>query len=183
MSRQGHGIAEIVMEDIPMRHLIISVALAASAFAFPAWAAGGHGGGGMHGGAGMSAGMNGHGAIGAHGSLVSRTAHAAQGSGMKVGPQVSAVAHSNSHASAHMRKDNHGSLVSQTAHTAHTSGMKVGPQVRTVARSKSQGSAHANQHAIDAVNGTHGKAGSNSVLGTQTSSSANSASGKAQKHK
>lgn len=163
-----------------MRHLIISVALAASALALPAWAdAAGHGGGGMHGGAGM----NGHGAMGAHGSLVSQTAHTTQGSGMKVGPQVSAVARPNSHASTHTRKDNHGSQVSQTAHQAHTSGTKVGPQVRTVARSKSKGAAHANPHAIGAVNGTRGKAGSNSVLGTQTSSSANGANGRVQKHK
>ncbi|GAC1679411.1 MAG: hypothetical protein NVS9B2_30520 [Steroidobacteraceae bacterium] len=74
-------------------------------------------------------------------------------------------------ASTHTHPANHGALVSQTAHQAHASGMKVGPQVRTVARSKSQGPTHANSHALAAVNGTHGNAGSNSVLGTSTGTS------------
>jgi len=178
----GHGVFQTsLMEDIVMRHLMICVAIAASVLAMPAWAAAaGQGGGGMH---GAGTGMGGHAAMGTHGSMVSQTAHTAQSSGMKVGPQVSAVARSNSRASTHVHKDNHGRLVSQTAHQAHTSGMKVGPQVRTVARSKSQGSAHANQHAIDAVNGVHGKAGANSALGTNTSSSSNPISGKVHKHK
>lgn len=60
----------------------------------------------------------------------------------------------------------HGAAVSTAAHDAKFSGEKVGPQVRDVARSKSQGSAHANSHAINAVNGSHGNAASNSVLGT-----------------
>jgi hypothetical protein len=60
----------------------------------------------------------------------------------------------------------HGAAVSAAAHNAKLSGEKVGPQVRDVARSKSQGPAHANVHAINAVNGSHGNAASNSVLGT-----------------
>lgn len=59
----------------------------------------------------------------------------------------------------------HGATVSAAAHDAKLSGDKVGPQVRDVARSKSQGPAHANSHAIHAVNGSHGNAAANSVLG------------------
>ena len=72
----------------------------------------------------------------------------------------------------HMTNPNtHGAAVSAAAHDAKLSGEKVGPQVRDVARSKSQGPAHANSHAINAVNGSHGNAASNSVLGTSGSSS------------
>ena len=59
----------------------------------------------------------------------------------------------------------HGAAVSAAAHDAKLDGEKVGAQVRDVARSKSQGPAHANSHAINAVNGLHGNAASNSVLG------------------
>lgn len=70
----------------------------------------------------------------------------------------------------------HGAAVSAAAHDAKLSGEKVGPQVRAVARSNSQGPAHANSHAINAVNGSHGNATSNSVLGTGGSSSTSTAS-------
>ncbi|HEX7915489.1 hypothetical protein [Rudaea sp.] len=69
----------------------------------------------------------------------------------------------------------HGAAVSDAAHDAKLSGGKVGPQVRDVARSKSQGPAHANSHAINAVNGSHGSAASNSVLGTGGGSSTSTA--------
>ena len=162
--------------------ILIGAIVAAPAFA------GGHGGGGGGGhGFGSSMGNSsmsmGHMTNpGTHGALVSQTAHDAQLSGDKVGPQVREVARANKaddrdfsnvdtpKAKTHTHPTNHGALVSQTAHQAHASGMKVGPQVRTVARSKSQGPSHANSHAITAVNGTHGNAASNSVLGTSTTS-------------
>jgi len=176
--------------------------LVGAIFAAPAFA-GGHGGGGGFGGGhglGSSMSMSRGNALGSmhssssmghinnpdtHGALVSQTAHEAQDSGNKVGPQVREVARSNKSDKAegasdtdtdgrktktakaqHTHPVNHGQVVSQTAHKAHTSGMKVGPQVRTVARSKSQGPSHANAHAIAAVNGAHGNAASNSVLGS-----------------
>ena len=169
--------------------LLIGAIVAAPAFA------GGHGGGGFGGGHGMGSSMSvGHTSMGhmtnpdTHGALVSQTAHDAQLSGDKVGPQVRDVARSNKSnddafsdvdtpksakirtAKTHTHPTNHGALVSQAAHQAHTSGMKVGPQVRSVARSNSQGPSHANAHAIAAVNGAHGNAASNSVLGTSAPS-------------
>lgn len=65
---------------------------------------------------------------------------------------------------------NHGSDVSQAAHAARMSGSPVGPSVRSVARSNSQGPAHASANAISHVQNSPGKAASNSVLGTSTTS-------------
>lgn len=110
-----------------MRESLLLLAFGA-VFALPAFAAGGHGGGGFGGGHSMRS--LGH-------------------SSMSMG-----------HATTH------GAAVSTAAHDAKFSGEKVGPQVRDVARSKFQGPAHANSHAINAVNGSHGNAASNSVLGT-----------------
>ncbi len=123
-----------------MRACVFSILIGA-VVALPAFAAGGHGGGGFGGSRGMGLG------------------HSSTGMG-------------------HMTQPNtHGASVSAAAHDAKLSGGKVGPQVRDVARSKSQGPAHANSHAIDAVNGTHGNAAANSVLGngggTSTAKSSN----------
>jgi len=132
-----------------MSSLILSAVLTAPAFA----AHGGGSGGAMHAGGGA---MHGGPAAPNHGMAVSQSAHTAQGSGAKVGPQVSSVARSgatanrvgttnttskavtprSAHANTH---DNHGATVSQTAHAAKASGGKVGPQVRSVARSNAHG--------------------------------------------
>lgn len=65
-----------------MRTILVSaIALAAT---FPAWAAGGHGGGAMN-----------------HGADVSQAAHAARMSGSPVGPAVRSVARSNSQGPTH----------------------------------------------------------------------------------
>lgn len=79
-----------------------------------------------------------------HGATVSVAAHAAQSSGMKVGPQVRSVARTNAHASRHTHPVNHGADVSAAAHTAQASGMKVGPQVRDVARKNAKTTGKAN---------------------------------------
>ncbi|WP_157578783.1 hypothetical protein [Rudaea cellulosilytica] len=113
-----------------MRKSLLSLVFGA-VFALPAFAAGGHGGGGF--GGGHSMGSLGH-------------------SAMSMG-----------HAT---NSNTHGAAISAAAHDAKLSGEKVGPQVRDVARSKSQGPAHANVHVLNAVNGSHGNAASNSVLGT-----------------
>ena len=133
-----------------MRTLISSLILSAALTA-PAFAA--HGGGGMAGGGAMHGGP----AAPNHGMAVSQAAHTAQGSGAKVGPQVSSVARSGATASrvgttnttskavtrrtstAANTHTNHGATVSQTAHAAKANGGKVGPQVRTVARSNAHG--------------------------------------------
>ncbi|MEO5623404.1 MAG: hypothetical protein ABJB02_10005 [Dokdonella sp.] len=63
----------------------------------------------------------------------------------------------------------HGAAVSQAAASARAGGVNVGTSVRAVARGNSQGPVHASQNAILHVNGAHGRAGANSVLGTGVS--------------
>ena len=123
-----------------MRKSLLSLVFGA-VFALPAFAAGGHFGGGH------SMGSLGH-------------------SSMSMG-----------HATTH------GAAVSAAAHDAKFSGEKVGPQVRDVARSKSQGSAHANSHAINAVNGSHGNAASNSVLGVSSTATSAAATTSTKTHR
>lgn len=64
----------------------------------------------------------------------------------------------------------HGATVSAAAHTAHAGGLSVGSSVRDVARSNSQGATHASATALQHVQNSPGKASSNSVLGTSSSS-------------
>jgi len=93
------------------------------------------------------------------------------GSGFGGGHSMGSLGHSSMSMGHATNPNTHGAAVSAAAHDAKLSGEKVGPQVRDVARSKSQGPAHANSHAINAVNGSHGNAASNSVLGARGSSS------------
>lgn len=76
-----------------------------------------------------------------HGAAVSTAAHTAHSSGMKVGPQVRAVAHTDTDAKTHVHPANHGAAVSAAAHAAQTSGMKVGPQVRAIAHKNGKANA------------------------------------------